>query len=519
MRTLHKFKVFSLIMISLAAVAADSVAPPAFQIRAVADRPSADSEEMVLVDTTGGEQTLHVLKEILMDQAGVKSAKFVRGQFGIPQIEIQFTDEGRKRFAEVTRGSMGRRLAFILDGRLYSAPKVLAEISDGTAIIQGRFSEQEANRSVSRMTEPPPQEKQPERLRAMPEGTSVIASVLGRDIRANEQKEMRAIIAGALVQEYIRAHALEPTPAECAPFLEYIDRMKERNAAEWQAKQRDLRQQLASGNLSDEQRKELRASLDHVETLLKNDARRREEEARNPEQTRMMNEHVAMRVVQDWKLNQALYRQYGGRIIFQQAGSEPLDAYRDFLWDQEKAGAFHILAPQYEGSFWNYFTNDTIHTFYPRENAATLMNTPWWLKEPPPEKPIVPPSTDPAAQTSSPVTEGEFAHSLVQAMNLSRFLPASPSDQECFELLTQRGVIPKAGWNSTNVVTLGMLSRVIVQALGRQSYVENPEDDRSWIHYVKAYGVDTRTIGAALEHVAKALKNPNPGGMHELQNP
>jgi hypothetical protein len=85
-------------------------------------------------------------------------------------------------------------------------------------------------------------------------------------------------------------------------------------------------------------------------------------------------------------VNKAFYEQYGGRVIFQQAGVEPLDTYRDFLKEQEEKGAFRILDKQYEAGFWRYFTNEAMHFFYSEDDGAKFINTPWWLMEEPTNK-------------------------------------------------------------------------------------------------------------------------------------
>ncbi len=72
--------------------------------------------------------------------------------YGKPEVILEFTAEGRARFADVTRaiaeigqrgGPLGR-LAIILDGRLYSAPTVREEIDSDSAQITGNFSDREA---------------------------------------------------------------------------------------------------------------------------------------------------------------------------------------------------------------------------------------------------------------------------------------------------------------------------------------------------------------------------------------
>jgi len=60
-------------------------------------------------------------------------------QFGKPMINIEFTPEGTKKFADVTRRSVGRPLAILLDGVILSAPRVNGPIPGGKAQISGSF--------------------------------------------------------------------------------------------------------------------------------------------------------------------------------------------------------------------------------------------------------------------------------------------------------------------------------------------------------------------------------------------
>jgi SecD/SecF fusion protein len=81
------------------------------------------------------------------------SAAYARPDlYGKPEVILQFTNEGKKRFAEVTRtisqsgqqaGRLGR-LAIVLDGKLYSAPTVKEEINSDSAVISGNFTDREA---------------------------------------------------------------------------------------------------------------------------------------------------------------------------------------------------------------------------------------------------------------------------------------------------------------------------------------------------------------------------------------
>ena len=53
----------------------------------------------------------------------------------------------------ITRDSIGKRLAIVINGQLYSAPKIMMEIPSGTAVISGNFSEQEAKELAGQITD------------------------------------------------------------------------------------------------------------------------------------------------------------------------------------------------------------------------------------------------------------------------------------------------------------------------------------------------------------------------------
>jgi hypothetical protein len=93
-----------------------------------------------------------------------------------------------------------------------------------------------------------------------------------------------------------------------------------------------------------------------------------------------MRHDMGQSIIEHWKLNRALHKQYGGRIIFQQLGPEPLDAYREFLEERQKAGAFTIENPDFEEHFWHYFTDDSIHSFMEKGSgeASSVFETPPW---------------------------------------------------------------------------------------------------------------------------------------------
>jgi SecD/SecF fusion protein len=61
-----------------------------------------------------------------------------------PLITMRFDNEGARIFYDVTRNNVGRLLAIVLDGELYSAPRINGPINGGRAQIEGDFTVKEA---------------------------------------------------------------------------------------------------------------------------------------------------------------------------------------------------------------------------------------------------------------------------------------------------------------------------------------------------------------------------------------
>ncbi|MBI2330094.1 protein translocase subunit SecD [Candidatus Daviesbacteria bacterium] len=83
--------------------------------------------------------------------ADLKKAQvtFGSGQGGSgPQVSIEFTAEGSKKFAEITKRNINKPLAIFLDNQPVSAPTVQQEIVGGNAVITGQFTTQEAKELV-----------------------------------------------------------------------------------------------------------------------------------------------------------------------------------------------------------------------------------------------------------------------------------------------------------------------------------------------------------------------------------
>jgi len=65
-------------------------------------------------------------------------------QTGSVQVALNFDDEGKDLFADITSRNVGKQVAIFLDGNVISAPVVQTAIMDGRAVITGSFNVKEA---------------------------------------------------------------------------------------------------------------------------------------------------------------------------------------------------------------------------------------------------------------------------------------------------------------------------------------------------------------------------------------
>lgn len=65
---------------------------------------------------------------------------------GEPQVAIQFNTDGSKKFGRITERNLQKPVAIVLDGEIISAPTVQTAITNGQAVITGKFSIDEARK-------------------------------------------------------------------------------------------------------------------------------------------------------------------------------------------------------------------------------------------------------------------------------------------------------------------------------------------------------------------------------------
>lgn len=199
------------------------------------------------------------------------------------------------------------------------------------------------------------------------------------DDRLKFRKErLRGLVWSAVFDDYARQRRLEPTAAEIESHIRSNARLRAQLRAEREQQRAALVEELKSPALAEARRQQAQQHLDTLNRIREHDARL-EAERRDPAHEKMWREserQVAAHWVRGWKLNQALYREFGGRIIFQQAGWEPIDAYRKLLDQYAAKKAFTVHDPALRDAVYAYFQHRFVYA--DEAKARFYFEKPWW---------------------------------------------------------------------------------------------------------------------------------------------
>ena len=79
-----------------------------------------------------------------LDGGVVTDARVQYGNNGSPEVSMSMNAEGANTWARMTKDNIGRQIAIVLDGMVYSYPTVQSEISGGSSQITGDFTVEES---------------------------------------------------------------------------------------------------------------------------------------------------------------------------------------------------------------------------------------------------------------------------------------------------------------------------------------------------------------------------------------
>ena len=200
--------------------------------------------------------------------------------------------------------------------------------------------------------------------------------------RENKIKALEAMIYSALQKRLLEETGMEPTEDEIQLFIDFSLKQEETRMEKFQSQRDDLLKELKAADLKESKRASLSDHLKTVDQLIEYELKRQEQEKAIPNYAEIKKKSlkkVATISVTSWKFNKALYEKYGGRIIFQQAGLEPIDAYKQFLDDHTKKKSFEIFDLSFDDMFesmYKYF--EMGHNYLSDEEAGRYFDKPWW---------------------------------------------------------------------------------------------------------------------------------------------
>jgi hypothetical protein len=174
----------------------------------------------------------------------------------------------------------------------------------------------------------------------------------------------------------------EPSEKEIQSHIHFLERADHDRMNDFQEQRKNILAELDSMDLSDKKRKSLTEHLNTLDSLIAQEQRKQDIARSIPnydEIARQSRRKVSEHSVRNWKYNQTLFRVYGGRIIFQQAGLEPIDAYAAIMKHWRNTKAFEILDPAYADIFDEYDRYlEMPHTYLKDKDSSEYFDKPWW---------------------------------------------------------------------------------------------------------------------------------------------
>ncbi len=178
------------------------------------------------------------------------------------------------------------------------------------------------------------------------------------------------------------AMALNATDEEVSDFLRY--KQIALGAAKEDARQHVeyLTKLLKENDFDDPEREKIQKSIDSHDKYQKSgDETEHQQMSKEHNKIRQAYKRAIARVViRKQKLDRVLYKKYGGRIVFQQVGVEPVDAYREFLQELVEKRHVVILSDSYKNLIEERLTliSQSKQFLHSEEAKLALSGEPIW---------------------------------------------------------------------------------------------------------------------------------------------
>jgi len=195
-------------------------------------------------------------------------------------------------------------------------------------------------------------------------------------------KRLSATIWHSLYAHFIEENALQAKEEEVQSYINFHKKRKIESIKEFYAHREELQKKITVGQLNEKEFKDVAKQLEILNNLISYEKKEQERARNTPNYDEMRDkvlQGIAVRVTGDWKFNKGLYEKFGGRVIFQQAGLEPIDAYKAFLEGHLKDKDYEFFDPSLIAAFDNmqeYFQMG--HNFLSQKEGRKYFDKPCW---------------------------------------------------------------------------------------------------------------------------------------------
>ncbi len=165
----------------------------------------------------------------------------------------------------------------------------------------------------------------------IPNNTSSVSS------QRNPLDELGARIEREISGDYIEKNNLKATEQEISEFQQYQERFMAQDRIRRQKELADLDKKLQNANLSPKEREQAEKSR---ATLVRLAAREKKLIEAGSATTGAEWREIAGPWIEAWKINQSIYKKYGGAVGVTKFGPNPVGARRRLLEDYQKQGNF-----------------------------------------------------------------------------------------------------------------------------------------------------------------------------------
>jgi len=174
------------------------------------------------------------------------------------------------------------------------------------------------------------------------------------------QTVLSSRIWSGLMKKYCRENKINANTEEIQSFNRSLTRQSKVMTVQLKSERDSLERKLSEKSISVQSRnglkKDLEATNKSISFLMKLDSLKGTLDSSQNRKIDSATVASAEKWVVRFKFNKSLYEKYGGPVIFQQVGLEPIGAYKQLLQESERRGDFKILDSDLKNTFWEYYS-------------------------------------------------------------------------------------------------------------------------------------------------------------------